>query len=306
VRFVSVPLLEDVVGSFSRTVLIVSGAVGILLLIACLNVTVLLFTRGASGAREIALRGALGAGQWRTVRQMLTETCLLAVLGGTLGLGFAVAAVRLFSAIGLAGLPRLQTLSVERNVLLFATACVVVTTFAVGLAPALRQARGRRPGAPLSFHHLSHGRRRGSLREGHARRDRDRLPGAFGITRRRAHQHLASRPLQGDRTMIMTTTDSIPGKRVVKVLGLVRGNTIRARHLGRDILAVLRNIVGGEITEYTKLMAESREQALDRMRDEAARLGANAIVGLRFTTSFLSAGAAELLAFGTAVVVEDD
>jgi uncharacterized protein YbjQ (UPF0145 family) len=106
--------------------------------------------------------------------------------------------------------------------------------------------------------------------------------------------------------MIMTTTDSIPGKRVVKVLGLVRGNTIRARHLGRDILAVLRNIVGGEITEYTKLMAESREQALDRMRDEAARLGANAIVGLRFTTSFLSAGAAELLAFGTAVVVEDD
>jgi uncharacterized protein YbjQ (UPF0145 family) len=106
--------------------------------------------------------------------------------------------------------------------------------------------------------------------------------------------------------MIMTTTDSIPGKRVVKVLGLVRGNTIRARHLGRDILAVLRNIVGGEITEYTKLMAESREQALDRMRDEAARLGANAIVGLRFTTSFVSAGAAELLAFGTAVVVEDD
>ena len=106
--------------------------------------------------------------------------------------------------------------------------------------------------------------------------------------------------------MIMTTTDAIPGKRVIKVLGLVRGNTIRARHLGRDILAVLRNIVGGEITEYTKLMAESREQALDRMRDEAARLGANAIVGLRFTTSFLSAGAAELLAFGTAVVVEDD
>ena len=106
--------------------------------------------------------------------------------------------------------------------------------------------------------------------------------------------------------MIMTTTDSIPGKRVVKVLGLVRGNTIRARHLGRDILAVLRNIVGGEITEYTKLMAESREQALDRMRDQAARLGANAVVGLRFTTSFLSAGAAELLAFGTAVVVEDD
>ena len=105
--------------------------------------------------------------------------------------------------------------------------------------------------------------------------------------------------------MIVTTTESIQGKRVTKTLGLVRGNTIRARHLGRDILAGLRNIVGGEITEYTKLMAESREQALDRMRDEAARLGANAIVSLRFSTSYLSAGAAELLAFGTAVVVED-
>jgi uncharacterized protein YbjQ (UPF0145 family) len=106
--------------------------------------------------------------------------------------------------------------------------------------------------------------------------------------------------------MILTTTDSIPGKRVAKTLGLVRGNTIRARHLGRDILAVMRNIVGGEIREYTKLMGESREQALDRMRDEAARLGANAIVGVRFTTSYLAAGAAELLVFGTAVVLEDE
>ena len=79
-----------------------------------------------------------------------------------------------------------------------------------------------------------------------------------------------------------------------------------ARHLGRDIMAGLRNIVGGEIREYTKLMGEPREQALDRMRDEAKRLGANAIVGLRFTTSFLSAGAAELLAYGTAVTVEDE
>jgi uncharacterized protein YbjQ (UPF0145 family) len=105
--------------------------------------------------------------------------------------------------------------------------------------------------------------------------------------------------------MIITTIDTIPGKRVTKTLGLVRGNTIRARHLGRDILAALRNIVGGEIREYTKLMGESREQALDRMQDEATRLGANAIVGLRFTTSYLSAGAAELLAFGTAVVIED-
>lgn len=106
--------------------------------------------------------------------------------------------------------------------------------------------------------------------------------------------------------MILATTDTIAGKRIVRTLGLVRGNTIRARHLGRDILAALRNIVGGEIHEYTKLMGESREQSLDRMRDEAKRIGANAIVGLRFTTSFLSHGAAELLAYGTAVVVEDE
>jgi uncharacterized protein YbjQ (UPF0145 family) len=106
--------------------------------------------------------------------------------------------------------------------------------------------------------------------------------------------------------MILVTTDTVPGKKVVKTYGLVRGNAVRARHLGRDILAVLRNIVGGEILEYTKLMAESREQAIDRMSDEAKRLGANAIVGLRFTTSFVSAGAAELLSFGTAVVVEDE
>ncbi len=105
--------------------------------------------------------------------------------------------------------------------------------------------------------------------------------------------------------MIVVTTESVPGKKIVKTLGLVRGNTTRARHIGRDIMAGLKNIVGGEITEYTKLMAESREQALDRMSAEAKRLGANAVVGARFTTSFISAGAAELLVFGTAVVVED-
>ena len=106
--------------------------------------------------------------------------------------------------------------------------------------------------------------------------------------------------------MIITTTETIVGKKIVKTLGIARGNTIRARHVGRDILAGLRNIVGGEIREYTKLMAESREQALDRMRDEAGRMGANAIVCLKFSTSYLSAGAAELLAYGTAVVVEDE
>jgi uncharacterized protein YbjQ (UPF0145 family) len=106
--------------------------------------------------------------------------------------------------------------------------------------------------------------------------------------------------------MIIMTTDHIPGKRIKKTFGLVRGNTIRARHLGRDIMAGLKNLVGGEITEYTKLMAESREQAIDRMKDEAQRLGANAVVTVRFTTSMIMGGAAELLAYGTAVLLEDE
>ena len=105
--------------------------------------------------------------------------------------------------------------------------------------------------------------------------------------------------------MIVVTTDSVEGKRVVRTLGLVRGNTIRARHLGKDIMAALRGIVGGEVSEYTKLMAESREQALDRMVEEARGIGANAILSARFQTSMVMQGAAELLAFGTAVVVED-
>lgn len=105
--------------------------------------------------------------------------------------------------------------------------------------------------------------------------------------------------------MILTTTDSIPGKKIVKVIGLVRGNTIRARHVGHDIVAGLRNIVGGEITDYTKMFAESREQAIDRMVEEAKNKGANAIVEMRFTTSMIMGGAAELLSYGTGVVVED-
>jgi uncharacterized protein YbjQ (UPF0145 family) len=104
--------------------------------------------------------------------------------------------------------------------------------------------------------------------------------------------------------MILATSDDIPGKRIVKTLGLVRGNTIRARHLGRDLVAVLRNLVGGEISDYTKMIAESREQAIDRMVAEAQLLGANAIVAVRFSTSSMMQGAAELLAYGTAVVVE--
>jgi uncharacterized protein YbjQ (UPF0145 family) len=105
--------------------------------------------------------------------------------------------------------------------------------------------------------------------------------------------------------MLIVTSDEIPGKRIVKVMGMVRGNTIRARHIGRDIMASLRNITGGEIVEYTKMIAESREQALDRMTSEAEALGANAIVALRFTTASMMENAAELLAYGTAVVVEE-
>lgn len=106
--------------------------------------------------------------------------------------------------------------------------------------------------------------------------------------------------------MIVVTSETVAGKRIVRTLGLVRGNTVRARHLGKDIMAGLRNIVGGEVHEYAKLIAESREQALDRMVGEAEALGANAVIALRFTTSVMMGGAAELLAVGTAVVVEDD
>ncbi len=104
--------------------------------------------------------------------------------------------------------------------------------------------------------------------------------------------------------MIVVTTDRIEGKQVVKTLGLVRGSTIRARHIGRDVMASLRNIVGGEITDYTKMLAESREQALQRMVEQAESMGANAILSTRFVTSMVMSGAAELLAYGTAVVVE--
>ncbi|MYB03530.1 MAG: YbjQ family protein [Acidimicrobiaceae bacterium] len=106
--------------------------------------------------------------------------------------------------------------------------------------------------------------------------------------------------------MIVSTTSHIAGHRMTQTLGLVRGNTIRARHLGRDIKAIGRQIVGGEIAEYTKLLAEAREQALDRMVAEATELGADAIVGTRFATSMVVTGGAELLAFGTAVVIEPE
>ena len=104
--------------------------------------------------------------------------------------------------------------------------------------------------------------------------------------------------------MTVVTTPNVPGKTVVRTLGLVRGNTIRARHVGKDIMAAMRNLVGGEVTEYAKLLAERREQALDRMVEQAEALDANAVIGLQFQTSVVMGGAAEMMAYGTAVVVE--
>ena len=104
--------------------------------------------------------------------------------------------------------------------------------------------------------------------------------------------------------MLLTTSETIEGKKIVKTIGLVKGNTIRARHIGRDIMAGLRNVIGGEVTEYTKMMAESREQALDRMIEDAESKGANAIIQMRFATSMVMQSASEILAYGTAVVVE--
>ena len=104
--------------------------------------------------------------------------------------------------------------------------------------------------------------------------------------------------------MLLATTDTICGKTICKHLGMVRGNTIRARHIGRDIMAKLKNVVGGEISDYTKLMGESREQAIDRMVEDAKELGANAIVGIKFSTAEVMDSAAEILVYGTAVVVE--
>ena len=104
--------------------------------------------------------------------------------------------------------------------------------------------------------------------------------------------------------MIITTSEQVEGKKIVKTIGMVKGNTIRARHLGRDIMAGLRAVVGGEITEYTKMMAEAREQAIQRMVEDAEKQGANAIVGLRFTTSMVMTNASEILVYGTGVVLE--
>ena len=104
--------------------------------------------------------------------------------------------------------------------------------------------------------------------------------------------------------MIITTSGQIEGKKIVKTIGLVKGSTIRARHLGKDIMAGLRGMVGGEITEYTKMMAEAREEAIQRMTEDAEKKGANAIVSMRFSTSMIMQNAAEVLAYGTGAVLE--
>ena len=106
--------------------------------------------------------------------------------------------------------------------------------------------------------------------------------------------------------MIVSTMDFIVGKKILNDLGMVKGNTVRARHIGHDLIAWLRNIAGGEITDYTKMIAESREQALDRMIEEGEKLGANAIINVQFTTSEVMRNAAEILVYGNAVIVEDE
>ncbi|MHC4261447.1 MAG: YbjQ family protein [Planctomycetota bacterium] len=105
--------------------------------------------------------------------------------------------------------------------------------------------------------------------------------------------------------ILTVTAESVPGREIEQTFGMVRGSAVRGSHLGRDIFALMKNIVGGEIDEYTKLMAEAREQALDRMAAEARALGANAIIGMRFANSTIAAGAAEVLAYGTAVRLKD-
>lgn len=101
--------------------------------------------------------------------------------------------------------------------------------------------------------------------------------------------------------MIITTTDSIPNRQITEILGISRGSTVRAKNIGQDIFAGLKNIVGGEIEEYTRLQAESREQSLQRMIDDARRMGADAVINVRFATSMIMQGASEMLAYGTAV-----
>ena len=104
--------------------------------------------------------------------------------------------------------------------------------------------------------------------------------------------------------MIITSTETVPGKKIVEILGIARGSTVRARNIGRDIFAGLKNIIGGEIHEYTRLQAEAREQSLQRMQDDAQKLGADAVVNVRMHTSMIMQGASEILVYGTAVKLD--
>lgn len=105
--------------------------------------------------------------------------------------------------------------------------------------------------------------------------------------------------------MLVTNIETVPGRRVVKHLGLVQGSTVRAKHIGRDIMAGLKNVFGGELKAYTELLQESRDEALDRMQQQARAIGANAVLNVRFSTSSVAQGAAELFAYGTAVVLDE-
>jgi uncharacterized protein YbjQ (UPF0145 family) len=104
--------------------------------------------------------------------------------------------------------------------------------------------------------------------------------------------------------MLLTTLEFVPGKTITKHLGLVQGSTVRAKHVGRDIMGGFKNVFGGELKGYTELMQESREEAIDRMKQQAQSIGANAIINIRFSTSSITQGASELFAYGTAVVLD--
>lgn len=127
-----------------------------------------------------------------------------------------------------------------------------------------------------------------------------------GHCSRRPGQCRDARGAGHDEVMILVNTETIPGYRVVGLVGLVQGNTVRAKHLGRDIGAGLKNLVGGELRAYTELMTDSRRQAVEHMIEQAMALGANAVLNVRFTTSQVTGGAAELYAYGTAVMVEPE
>ncbi|HFC8537787.1 TPA: YbjQ family protein [Neisseria bacilliformis] len=120
-----------------------------------------------------------------------------------------------------------------------------------------------------------------------------------------ASTRLVSNRNERDPSMITTNIETVPGRTIARHIGLVQGSTVRAKHVGRDIMAGLKNIVGGELKGYTELLNEARDEALRRMAEQARRAGANAVVNVRFSTASVAAGAAEILAYGTAVVLED-